>query len=151
MAKDLAQFILETLQADSDFTDLVTGGDTNILSTGDMRVAVLATAEDTRRTAGNSLVLGVSVQDAGESHSRGPLWIQTAVVRGLDRLNGYDAIRNIRFQAVTSLNGKTGVLDEGGIVQISYRGRTGHRVDRVYNVDFEGLTFTAVVDKSKEA
>lgn len=146
MAQDASQFALETLQASSEFMALVTGGATNILESGDMLVEVLRVAEETRRAESGSNVLGVSVQDAGETRLRGPLWTQTVVVRALDRLNGFNAIRSVRFAAIAVLNSASGVLDDGAIVSMSYVQRTGHRVDRTYNVDFEAITFNATVE-----
>ncbi len=150
MASDASQLVLDALKADSGFTALVTSGAGNILDSGDMLVEVLSDAEEARRAAAGTGVLGVSVQDAGEVHLRGHLWRQTVVVRGLDRLNGFGAIRAIRFEAVKVLNNTQGPLDDGGVVHLAYSQRTGHRVDRVYNVDFEALTFVATV-QVKEA
>lgn len=147
MATDAAGFVLETLQNDTDFTNLVTGGNTNVLETGSMRTKTLSAAEETRRAAANDLVLGVSVQDAGEVPHKGLITRQTVIVRVLDRQNGFDAIRTTREAAMALLSGKAGPLDTGGIVSVLYGGRTGHRVDRTYLFDFESITFTAYVDK----
>lgn len=150
MAKDLAQTALAALKADSNFTALVTGGANNILESGDMLVTVLHDAEVTRRDAAGTGVLGVSVQDAGEIRQRGPLWRQTIVVRALDRLNGFDAIRAVRFAAIDVLDNLQAILDNGAIVLVSYDQRTGHRVDRTYSVDFEAMTFVGTVEVRQE-
>jgi len=147
MARDAATFILELLQADSEFCDLVVGGSANVLCSGDMRVTVLHNAEIARRDAGSTCVLGVSVQDAGEVRQAGNIYRQVVVVRALDRLNGFDAIRDVREKCIELLDYASAQLDEakGGIISIAYQARSGHRVDRVYSVDFESLTFNATV------
>lgn len=150
MATDLAQATLEVLKADSAFIALVTGGASNILESGDMLVTVLHDAEETRRAAAGTGVLGVSIQDAGEMRYEGPLWRQTVVVRALDRLNGFNAIRAVRFAAVDVLDRYSAILDNGAIVMVSYEQRTGHRVDRTYGVDFEAMTFVATVEVKQE-
>lgn len=150
MAADIAQLVLETLKATSSFIALVTGGASNILETGDMLVDVLHDAEITRRSAGGSAVLGVSVQDAGETRLRGPMRQQTVVVRGLDRLNGFGAIRAVRFAAISVLDRSQGILDDGAAVMVTYTQRTGHMVDRTFGVDFEALTFVATVEVKED-
>lgn len=140
--------VLTTLQGSQPVLDLVNDGSTYILSTGDMTVEEIHESEQLRQSTGGSLVLGVSVQDAGEIPLKGPLYRQTVIVRALDRLNGFGAIRNVRFAIIDALDSIGGVLNsEGGAITVQYAGRTGHKVDKVYNVDFESITFVATVER----
>jgi hypothetical protein len=147
MATDLAALVLDKLHADATFLSLVTGGADNVLLTGDMLMTVLHDAEETRRSEDTTNVLGVSVQDAGSVRFQGPLWRSTVIVRALDRLNGYDAIREVRERAIAVLEHTTGILDEGAVLSLNFAARTGHRVDAIYAVDFEAVTFTAIVER----
>lgn len=147
MAKDAAELALQLIKADSAFCSLVTNGADNILETGDMLIEVLHDAEAARRDASGTGVLGVSVQDAGEQDLRGPLSRQTVVIRPLDRRNGFAAVRACRLAVMELLDNKSGALEGNtAVVLFAYTGRTGHRVDRVYEVDFEAITFIATVE-----
>ena len=147
MAQDAAMYVLNLLQNDDEFCALVSGGAANILCTGDMLVTVLHNSEITRRDTSATGVLAVSVQDAGEMRQVGDIFRQSVVVRGLDRLNGFSAIRSVREKCIELIDGVSVQLDEakGGIISITYQSRSGHRVDRTYNVDFESTIFTATV------
>lgn len=150
MALDAAELVLELLQADASLCLLVTGGASNILTTGGMLVTVLHDAEETRRAEGLAKVLGISVQDTGSVRQSGPLWRSTVTVRPLDRLNGYDAIRAARERILTVLEHSAGILTNGAVMSINFTARSGHRVDAVYTVDFEAITFTAIVERKQE-
>lgn len=149
MARDAAEAAIEILQANSGVTDLVTGGAANILDSGEMRVDTLASAEEARRAVAGTGVLGISVQDAGETLRQGDLYQQTVVIRPLNRLTGFNPIRAIRFAIYDALQHQSAALSDGqgAVVEFRYASRTGHRVDRTYNVHFEAATFTATVQK----
>lgn len=152
MPKDAAQAALDILRADSTVTSLVTGGANNILDSGDMRMQELADAEEERRSISGTGVLGVSVQDGGEVQQRDQLTRQTVIVRALDRLNGFEAIRSVRFAIVKTLKHKSAAFDDnqGAVVNFRYQARTGHRVDRTYGVHFEAITFVATVQYTED-
>lgn len=149
MGRDAAEAAIEILQADATFVAMVTGGASNILDSGLLRMDTLADAEETRRDEVGTGILGVSVQDAGESVTQGDIYQQTVIVRLVDRLQGYGAVRTARLALYDALQHKSAGLDngQGAVMEYRYSNRSGHRVDRTYNVHFEAVTFIATVQK----
>jgi len=131
------------------FRSMVWGGADNVLEAGDLTPTVLTKAETARRAAPADKVLAVSVQDSGEdpTSSRG-VRAQYVLVRIYDRFMGYGNLRTARIELMRILKGFYDQFDsaskQGGL-QMSYRGRTGYRWDRVYNVEYEALTYGARV------
>ena len=126
---------------------LVVDDVTNVLESGDLTPEILTTAVTTRRDASETdKALAISVQDAGEDLTRVKN-IMTAyvVVRVYDRGRGYRNLRLVRIELIKILRGFASNVESGsgrGVLSIKYSSRTGHRWDRMFNVEYEAVTFT---------
>ena len=151
MAIDVAAYVLTALRETSAITALVVDGETGIFESGDCTADALATAEITRREAGNpAKVLALVVQDAGEKALDTRRTEQRANVWLFDRQRGYVNIRTIRRQIYLALQGKSTVLTfpcdgQSAMVNMEMESRTGHRHEHALGVDFELMTFMAIV------
>ncbi len=131
------------------FRGMVWGGADNVLEAGDLTPTILAQAETARRLAPADKVLATTVQDSGEDPTAAHgVRAQYVLVRVFDRFQGYGNLRVVRIELMRILKGFYDQFDSGaeqGGLQIEYRGRTGYRWDRVYNVEYEALTYGAQV------
>lgn len=151
MAADIAEYALTTLRATSAVTDLVIAGASGIFESGDCDADTLATAEVTRRDDGNpARILGVVVQDAGEKALDARRSEQRVAVWLFDRQRGYANIRLAREQVYLALQSKSTALTSPhagrtAAITIELEARTGHRHEHALAVDFELVTFMAMV------
>ena len=151
MAIDVAAYVLMTLRATSAVTDLVVSDEAGIFESGDCTADALANAEITRREAGNpAKVLALVVQDAGEKALDARRTEQRTNVWLFDRQRGYANIRTVRRQIYLTLQSKSTALTfpydgQSAMVDMEMESRTGHRHEHMLSVDFELMTFTAIV------
>lgn len=151
MAADIAEYALGVLKGTTAVTDLVIGGAANVLETGDSSPKTLADAQTARRDAGNpAKVLAITVQDAGEKAQDTQTTEQYLAVWIFDRERGYSNIRKATKAAFAALHGKSTPLTSpytGRTVAVTLEleARTGHRIERSLEVDFELITFKTVV------
>ena len=136
---------------------MLVGEANSVYEAGDLRADILASAEELRRAhyiPSALKALALSVQDAGEEPIEGRLLQQHVVVRVYDRFRGYHNIRAVRQALMQLLTGFIGnVVAVGavgqGLVNIAFTGRTGHRYDTVYAVEFEAISFVATVEQAE--
>jgi len=129
---------------------MIYDGANNIYESGDLTPERLQDALDARRTAGQlTRALAISVQDAGEDPTRqSGVRTQDVVVRVFDRMRGYHNIRTARIELMRILRGFFDNLtssSEQGVLQMEYSGRTGHRFDQMYAVEYEAISYTSRV------
>lgn len=151
MAADIAEYALEVLKLTPAVTALVIDGATGILETGDSSPKTIADAQATRRDTENpAKVLAITVQDAGEKALDAQTTEQWVSVWIFDRERGYSNIRQATKAVYAALHGKSTPLtspftDRTVVVTLALEGRTGHRIERSLEVDFELMTFKAIV------
>ena len=124
-----------------------------IYEAGDITPDLFNEREQTRREAVPQVMtkaLALAVQDAGEDPARqfGDETIQYVTVRIYDRGRGYRNIRTVRDALLELLKDGFANLQtdkKRGLLRLAYTGRTGHRWDRFYNIEFEAISFTATV------
>jgi len=151
MAADTAEYALAVLKGTTAVTDLVIGGVENVLETGDSSPKTLADAQVTRRDTGNpAKVLAITVQDSGEKAQDAQTTEQWVSVWIFDRERGYSNIRKATQAVFGALHGKSTPLTSpftGRTVAVTLEleARTGHRMERSLEVDFELMTFKAIV------
>lgn len=155
--RDVAELLLgllktsETAQAVAIRALLINSAE-SIIETGDLVEDNLDLAEAQRREDDNpAKALYLSVQDAGEDRiGFTSVLNQFVVVRIYDRKRGYSNIRALRDAVRAWLRGfETGYLgnlDDGGVLQVRYVSRSGHRYDVAMVVEWEGLTYQATVE-----
>jgi hypothetical protein len=153
LAVDLSEFIWSYLKTDSEATavrDLLVSGANSVFEAGDVTAGVLSARLNTRDAGGNDdLALCLAVQDAGEDPHEHPdkTW-QYVVIRVYDRERGFRNIRRVRqaiLEVLQGMPGNIGPLGRRGLLYLSYTGRTGHRYDTTFNVDYDALTYTGIV------
>jgi len=108
------------------------------------------TDAETLRLAGSDLsekILALSVHDGGEDFVRPGEYRQEVLVRLFDRSKGYARIRLARNELRRILSRRIIVTMDGkrGLLALEYRGRSGYQYDPDFAVDYEVLTFSAVV------
>lgn len=161
---DAASFVFSELKTGSlsePVAGYLIGGTDSVLESGDLSARGLAAYETVRRSEEEGAkALALSVQDDGEEslknlHGRGlrGLSQQRIILRIYDRQRGIRNIRLLRDFLVTSIPALSGMLTaqggvRRGIGSISYMGRSGLRFDQDFSVDYEALTFLAVVERS---
>lgn len=129
---------------------LVSGAD-SVVESGDLTVSQIREMQDARPSPPVK-ALFVEVQDAGDSQIGAPgIYDCYVVVRVLDRGCSYRNIRTVKALLRDALRGIIGALvaGEGGVFEIRYSGRTGHRYDPIVAVEYDALTFavpTALAD-----
>lgn len=139
---------------------LVNGAD-SVLEAGDMTAKILTDTESARR-ADPSLegkALALAVQDAGEDRLQRGIFRQYVVVRVYDRFCGYRNIRAVRQVLRVALHGFVGVLVptpgvpstvmRKGVLTLGLVGRTGHRFDLNFAVEYEAVSFLASVEQEE--
>ncbi len=143
--KDLAEWALATLSADSDVTDLVIAGTSGVFESGQLSPQDLDVAEASRlELGGDSLlkVLAVLVMDTGEGGAPGAQRLARFRVFVFDRRRGYTNIRTMREAVIVSLLNKSASLvrDAYG-VKLGYAGRDGHTRLEDFELDYEQIDF----------
>jgi hypothetical protein len=155
MATDVSEFVWDYLKTNTDadvvaIRALLVDGAASVLEAGDVTASLLVNRESTRQDGGDmDLALVLSIQDGGEDpHPHPDKLVQYAVVRVYDRDRGYRNIRAVRQavqEALRELPGNVGPMGTRGLMELTYTGRTGHRFDTTFAVDYEALTFTGIV------
>lgn len=151
--RDMAEVILNFLKTDASAATLrgyVQGGADNIFEAGDLTEEIIAEAIDARRTAGDmNKALAIAVQDAGEEEIERFNKNQYVNVRVYDRDRGYRNLRLCKLELMELLGDDFDeVMTAGtGVAHLAtfFTGRTGHRWDRIYDVDYEVLRFRNIV------
>lgn len=150
--------LLRTGLACAGIRELVVAGTDGIYEAGDLVPSVLSAAEATRRSmsaGAMSVALVVAVQDAGEVPQTDQITQTTITVRVYDRFRGYRNIRAIRTELMRVLHGfVTNVIADGGhtqgLLNIAFAGRTGHRYDSVFSVEYEAVTFIVTIEREED-
>lgn len=151
MAADVAEYALGVLKETTAVMDLVIDGAAGIMETGDSSPKTIADAQATRRETGNpAKVLAITVQDAGEKALDAQTTEQYTGIWIFDRERGYSNIRQATKAVYVALQGKSTALTSpftGRTVAVTLEleARTGHRIERSLEVDFELITFKAVI------
>ena len=151
MAQDLAEYVLEELRATPAVTGLVVNSAGGILESGDASAQTVANAQTTRRETGNEAkILAVTVQDAGEKALNAQRSEQRVAIWLFDRERGYANIRLVTRAIYAALQGKSTSLtsplsDRTVVIVIEMEARTGHRHEPSLEMDFELMTFKAIV------
>lgn len=128
----------------------------SVLEAGDMTAKILTDAETKRRNESiTGKALALAVQDAGEDELQRDTFRQYVVVRVYDRFCGYRNIRAVREALKEDLFGFVGVLVPApgdtstdrrkGVLTLKFVGRTGHRYDLNFAVEYEAVSFLATV------
>lgn len=148
---DTTEFTLTILKATSDVTDLVMAGEDGIFETGELDADHLAEIEEDRREAGKPpKILAILIRDAGEKAQNEMQHTQRVEVYLYDRECGYVNIRLARKQVYLALKDKSTALDDpltgrGVMEALLFEERSGHLTDRWSNLDYEQITFRALV------
>ena len=141
---------LKTNAAAASLRALLVSGSSSVLEAGDVGASLLDSRESTRRTGGNmNLALILAIQDGGsDPHEHPDKEYQYAVVRAYDRDRGYRNIRTVRMQLIEILKGlpaNVGPMGTRGLMSLDFTGRTGHRFDTTFAIDYEAITYTGIV------
>lgn len=142
---------LKTNSEAANFRATVYGGEDGIYESGDVWPEVLQAALDARRAAGElTKVLCMDVQDAGEDpHPNPNTYVQYVIVRFYDRHQGYRNLRSSRVMLMDLLHKRfTKILTatrQRGVLKLSYEGRTGHRYDRDWDIEYESISYAAII------
>jgi L-cysteine desulfidase len=138
---DLGAWALATLKLTSSVTVLVVGGAANIVESGELHANDLQDAQEARRaSADQARVLAIVVMDTGETG--GQKRTASCSVFVYDRRAGYGNIRSAREAVISALVNQPVVLSRNAsIVQVGYRGRTGHEQFQDFDLDFERVDF----------
>lgn len=150
--KTMAEVVYNWLLTDVAATglrNLVIGAHDNIFETGDLTEEILVAATETRRSSGLATrVLAIAVQEGPESPSEGYYADQTVIVRIYDRDKGYKNIRDATQWLIRYLKEHFADMTAGigvGHLATFYSGRTGHRYDSRWQIDYEAVSFRCVV------
>ena len=135
---------------------LVHDGAANVFESGDITPALLAEIVDDRRTTGALTdILALDVEDAGEDARVVGQHHGMVRVRLYDRARGYRNLRSAREQLIEDLRDFNATLTDvdgngRGLLEVRYAGRTGHRFDRAYALDWEAVQFETYVTIEEE-
>ncbi|MFA5222210.1 MAG: hypothetical protein WC391_07985 [Methanoregula sp.] len=129
---------------------LVSGAD-SVIETGDLTEAKLRAAQDLRLADASKLDLAlfVEVQDAGEAQIGAPgIYDARVVVRALDRGCSYRNLRRTKNALREALSGVIGplVAGAGGVFEVRYAGRSGHRYDSIVGIEYDALTIVVPIE-----
>ncbi len=160
VVSDACSAFLNWLKTHADAADIraaIYDGATNILESGDFDPAMAQEYYLAREQADEGTkVLAVAVHDAGEDVLPGPrMYMQNVVLRIFDWRKGNRNIRTVR-QLVQHLldDDELDLVDVGtrgqGLLTLRYVGRTGYRLFPEYMVEFEAMTFTAIVSQEED-
>lgn len=134
--------------------NLIVDTASNVFEAGDLTEQVLVAAVEKRRSIGvSNRVLAVAVQEGPEQPTDNGYGDQTVIVRVYDRDLGYKNIRPatqwlIRYlkEHFADMTANIGV----GHMATFYGGRTGHRYDARWQIDYEAVTFRCVVKYAQD-
>jgi len=124
---------------------MLVAGIESVFESGEVTPDTLNALVQTRRDAGvTDKALCVIVQDAGEDRTRvAEVTLQHVFVRVYDRGRGYRNLRVVRDELKRVLAEFSNNLV--GMLSLEYIGRTGHRWDRYYAIEYEALEYSARV------
>ena len=134
---------------------LVVGDVDGILEAGDMTREILNRMETARRDQETvsrvERALCLAVQDDGEEVLSTAFRQKRIIIRIYDRFRGIRNIRLVREALIQALDQHAGTLEpfnnqRRAILVIQYMGCAGHRRDADLAIDFDALTFVAVVE-----
>lgn len=142
------EFLRENAKASAVRNTLVAGKD-SIVEVGGLNEGKIRSNFETRLADAelSTRALFIVVQDAGDEQGRGQgLFENYVVLRILDRGFGYRNIRRVKAQIMLKVVESLGnvLTGYGGVTAPRYSGRTGHRYDPVFAVEYDALTFAAV-------
>jgi len=124
-------------------------GSESVLETGMLSESLIMEAYEARE-ANSALAekaLFISVQDAGDEGAVGEAYVNYVICRVIDRGMAYSNIRRVKFLLQKYLADVIGNLMSGygGASHIEYVGRTGHRFDPIYAIEYDALTFAGFI------
>jgi hypothetical protein len=132
---------------------LLASGANSVFEAGDMTREVLNVMEQSRNASSApamNLALCLSVQDDGEEVLDAQHRQQRAIIRIYDRMRGYRNIRGVREAVIAAFDQTQGTMYQTDLarahLQTLFMGRSGHRRDADMVVDFDALTFAAIVE-----
>ncbi len=142
------EFLRENANASAVRDTLIAGRD-SIIEVGGLTEGAIQSAFETRLAdAGLSAkALFAVVQDAGDEQTRGQGHFENwVVVRIIDRGMGYRNIRRVKAQMMLKVVEDLGNVlpGYGGVNGPRYSGRTGHRYDPVFAIEYDAMTFACV-------
>ena len=150
--KDMAQVTFNFLKSDDVAATLrsyVQGAEDNILEAGDLTEKIIMDAIEARRTAGDmNKALAIAVQDAGEDEMDRFRKNQFVNVRIYDRDRGYRNLRRCKLELMEIIKDHFDDMTTGikiGHISTFFVGRSGHRWDRIYDIEYEVIRFRSVV------
>lgn len=152
---DLYSTMLNYLRTDAEAADIrgvIYGGADSIYEAGEITPQKLTSLASDRDDAGETdKILCIAVQDAGdEPHPHKDKLLEHVIIRTYDRLRGYRNLRSARLAILDALRNKRAFVftlgNRRGMLRLSYTGRTGHRLEERYAVDFEVFAFDAIVE-----
>lgn len=143
--KDLAEWALATLSADSGVKALVFAGVEGIFEAGQLSPRELDEAEESRLEAGGGSllkVLAVLVMDTGEGGAPGAQRVARVRIFVFDRRKGYTNLRSV-WEAVIAalLNKSASLVRDAYVVKLGYAGRDGHMRLDDFELDYEQIDF----------
>jgi len=149
--------LLRTGDFAADLRELVVGEADGVYEAGDLTPSVIASAEGLRQNdspPAQAKALAVAVQDAGSSPMNMRTERTTVTVRVYDRLKGYRNIRAVRQELIRLLHGfVANVIADGGesqgVLNIEWIGRTGHRYDSAFAVEYEAVSFIVTIEHAE--
>ncbi len=140
---DMGEWALATLKAAASVTALVFSGASAVLESGDVSNVDLENWQKKRREAGQTTkVLAVFVMDTGETDARK----SSCYVFVYDRGSKYTNIRAVRDAVIDALVGQpVSLVRSAYVVSVEKQSRTGHAIDRNFDLDFERIVFSGQV------
>ena len=149
---DMAEVVFNFLKSDSVAATLrgyVQGGATNILEAGDLTEEIITDAIDARRTAEDyNKAIAIAVQDAGEDEMDRFRKNQFVNVRVYDRDRGYRNLRQCKLELLDIVKDHFADMTASigrGHETTFFVGRSGHRWDRIFDIEYEVIRFRSVV------
>ena len=155
--KDMAEVTFNFLKSNTVANTLrgyVQGGADNILEAGDLTEKIIEAAIKARRTAGDmNKALAIAVQDAGEDEMDRFRKNQFVNVRVYDRDRGYRNLRLCKLELLDIVKDHFDDMTAGirrGHIKTFFVGRSGHRWDRIFDIEYEVIRFRSVVYYGEE-
>ncbi len=147
--RDTAECLHNYLKTDDEavvLRGMLVEGPESVFESGELTPDTLEDLMKVRRDSGlTDQCLCLAVQDAGEVRtSVTEAMAQTVFVRIYDRGRGYRNLRVARDELRRILDGFHDMLEVGtnrGILSLEYVGRSGHRWDRFYMVEYDALEY----------
>jgi hypothetical protein len=155
---DTASVVYNFLKTDADGADvraLLASGASSVIEAGLVNASTIQTAYTARLAltpSGVGKALIIIVRDAGEVPEGPGMSTETVAIDILDIGQGYRNIRGVqqKLRKVLLQPHVVNVVANGdavrGILQLTFGGRTGHRFDETFSVEFETIVFQAQVE-----